>query len=218
MITKFFLLGFSLLLTACPKSQDAEKKATQIDTQNVKKENHSINDFYFTEGIYKYTSLGIACKEGNLEKVKQLLLQGANKEEVKQDEYLIYDALFVAIENNHLPIVSYLVENNAEINKPYTEDLLTPLALACRMNNEKIVSYLLKKGAYVDGMQSSLTDYKEIPLLIAIENNNFQIAKLLLEAGANINLLDNNGTPIKNILMRKKGKEWEELISTVIRK
>ena len=111
----------------------------------------------------------------------------------------------------NLHIVKYLVENNkADIEKPYTENLLTPLGVACRVGNEKIVDYLLIKGANPDGLYDSNTEYKEIPLLIAINNDNIKIAERLLKAGASLELTDEKGNTIRSLIAQKGGK-WDIL-------
>lgn len=135
-----FLFVLSSFITAC-----RQHKKTYI--ADIKENAIAIDSFYHKENIFKYTQLGIECKKGNLDNVKQLLTKGANSRFAKKDDYLIYDALFVAIENRHLPIVKYLVENQADINQIYTEEGLTPLGLARKIGDKEIVSYLIKQGA-----------------------------------------------------------------------
>ena len=135
-----FLFILSSFITAC-----RQHKKTYI--ADVSENTIAIDSFYHKENVFKYTQLGIECKRGNLDNVKQLLAKGANSRFAKKDDYLIYDALFVAIENRHLPIVKYLVENKANINQIYTEEGLTPLGLARKIGDKEIVSYLIKQGA-----------------------------------------------------------------------
>ena len=135
-----FLFIFSSFITAC-----RQHKKTYV--ADIKENSIAIDSFYHKENIFKYTQLGIECKIGNLDNVKQLLAKGANSKFAKKDDYLIYDALFVSIENRHLPIVKYLVENKADINQIYTEEGLTPLGLARKIGDKEIVSYLIKQGA-----------------------------------------------------------------------
>lgn len=135
-----FLFILSSFITAC-----RQHKKTYI--ADVSENAITIDSFYHKENIFKYTQLGIECKKGNLDNVKQLLTKGANSRFAKKDDYLIYDALFVSIENRHLPIVKYLVENNiSDINQIYTEEGLTPLGLARKIGDKEIVSYLIEQG------------------------------------------------------------------------
>jgi len=135
-----FLFILSSFITAC-----RQHKKTYV--ADIKENSIAIDSFYHKENVFKYTQLGIECKIGNLDNVKQLLAKGANSKFAKKDDYLIYDALFVSIENRHLPIVKYLVENQADINQIYTEEGLTPLGLARKIGDKEIVSYLIKQGA-----------------------------------------------------------------------
>ena len=135
-----FLFILSSFIKAC-----REHKKTYV--ADIKESSIAIDSFYHKENVFTYTQLGIECKRGNLDNIKQLLAKGANSRFAKKDDYLIYDALFVSIENRHLPIVKYLVENKGNINQIYTEEGLTPLGLARKIGDKEIVSYLIKQGA-----------------------------------------------------------------------
>ena len=135
-----FLFILSSFITAC-----REHKKTYV--ADIKENSMAIDSFYHKENVFTYTQLGIECKIGNLDNVKQLLAKGANSRFAKKDDYLIYDALFVSIENRHLPIVKYLIENKSDINQIYTEEGLTPLGLARKIGDKEIVLYLIKQGA-----------------------------------------------------------------------
>ena len=136
-----FLFILSSFITAC-----REHKKTYV--ADIKENSIAIDSFYYKENVFTYTQLGIECKRGNLDNVRQLLAKRANSRFAKKDDYLIYDALFVSIENRHLPIVKYLVENNiSDIDQIYTEEGLTPLGLARKIGDKEIVSYLIKQGA-----------------------------------------------------------------------
>ena len=200
-------VAYAITTTDC---SSVRKQSETTIADNEPRDN--IDSFCIEIDGFMYTRLGAECKKGNLGKVKKLISQGADSEYAKTDEILIYDALIVAIENNHLHIVKYLVENNkADIEKPCTENLLTPLGVACRVGNEKIVDYLLIKGANPDGLYDSNTEYREIPLLIAIDNDNIKIAERLLKAGASLELTDEKGNTIRSLIAQKKGGKWDNL-------
>ncbi len=78
----------------------------------------------------------------NFDKIKALA-KYRNVNDVNKDGW---SALMFAIENNNLGIVDVLIEEGADVN---IEDKngLTPIVLARRVRNEKIVSLLLKAGA-----------------------------------------------------------------------
>lgn len=205
-LLEFTLLFVSFFLTNC-------KKAEAGLANQIKKSNDSINAFIQETDGYDYTKLGIECKNNNLSAVKNLVDKGADINIAKKDELLEYDALFVAIENNHPEIVDFLVKSNANINQVYTEEGLTPLGLATKLNEKEVVEILIKKGANVNGVEILGVDYVEIPLLYAIENNNWILSKILVNSGANLNLKDRTGKTLKNLIL-EKDERWKDLLNT----
>lgn len=193
------------LLAACKKNDTI---SVNSNISNLK----DINDFSVKINGDKYTKLGIACKENRLSNLKELLKNGANINLAKSDDIYEFDALYVAIENNNIEIVKYLIQNNIDLNKIYTEEGITPVSLAVMLDEKEILYILIKKGLNINAASISDSDYKYTPLTIAVDNNNYQIAKLLIENGANINIHDNYGNSIKNTIL-KKGMEWEKLIN-----
>ena len=159
-----FLFILSSFITAC-----RQHKKTYV--ADIKENSIAIDSFYHKENIFTYTQLGIECKIGNLDNVRQLLAKGANSRFAKKDDYLIYDALFVSIENRHLPIVKYLIENKSDINQIYTEEGLTPLGLARKIGDKEIVSYLIKQGA-IKYSSDCLATYSGYFLYLKEEKNN----------------------------------------------
>ena len=77
-----------------------------------------------------------ACENGNLNKVKDLLNQGANI------HYYDDDPLHIASEYGHLDIVKYLIEQGADIHA--SDDYA--LCLASNYGHLYIVEYLISKG------------------------------------------------------------------------
>lgn len=194
------------LLIACKKNE-IESLSNGSNISHLK----NINDFSEQINGEKYTKLGIACKENKLSSLKKLLTKGADINLAKTDDIYEFDALYVAIENNSIDIVKYLSQNKIDFNKIYTEEGLTPVALAVKLNKKEILDILIQKGSNVNAAPIAETDYKYVPLLIAVENNNYKIAKTLIDNGADINISDDNGNSVKKIIS-KKGKEWNKLI------
>ena len=58
------------------------------------------------------------------------------------------NALIVAIEHKHTPIVNYLLEHGVNINV-IDGDGITPLTMACKVGNLELVKYLLDNGANI---------------------------------------------------------------------
>jgi len=88
-----------------------------------------------------------ALKQGDLSSVENLIQRGArvNKEWEDGDT-----PLSIAICNENLDLIKYLVEHGANINQKYGKDDDTPLHDAVIMGNKNIVKYLVRKGAHVN--------------------------------------------------------------------
>lgn len=172
----------------------------------------NINSFNIKIDNFEYTKLGIACINNNFKEVNELISFGANINFVKQDEYYIYDALYVTIESNSLEVLALLIKNiNININQIYTEDGLTPIALAVSLNNYRIVDILLQNKANPNGKLLSTSSHQSIPLIIAFENDNIEITKLLLKYNANTNIKNEFGQNLEK-LFKTKGSSWHELL------
>lgn len=218
MKNKYILIAIAIILVAsCKNNHNTEliksNKVSDTLTQTDSEINSSkINDFNTNIDGFDYTQLGLNCKNNNVQLVEKLISNGADLTKAKKNNIYEYDALYVAIENKHLKIINLLINKKAKINQLYDEEGLTPLVLACKLNDIEIVKLLLKNGANVNGIELAETDYKLTPLLMAIDNNNLGIAKLLLESGANKLLTDQNGNPLLSIAS-KKGEQWQKIFA-----
>ncbi len=100
------------------------------------------------------------AEKGNLEKVKQLLNEGAN---IHAKNNAQQTALYVAVRGNQFSVMNYLVEQGANINAR-EKDGWSILHRAVATNNLAIVEYLVENGADLDAK----TNYnKETPLEMA---------------------------------------------------
>lgn len=108
-----------------------------------------------------------SVKYDNLEVVKYIIAKRANN----YRGLLKYAAL-----NNNLKIVSYLVENGANVNGGYGK----PLLYSVRKGNLEIVSYLVENGANINNKI----------LIESIENGQLNIIKYLMDNGAKLCLYD----------------------------
>lgn len=190
---------------------------TQISLLSCQKNNknivdlNDINSFIKKIDGFDYTIIGLDSKNNNLVELKKNIVKGADINLAKTDGIYEYDAFYVAIENKNIEIVNYLLKCKININNIYTEEGLTALALAVKVNDENIVKTLIINGANVNSPAVAETDYKIIPILLAIENNNKKITKLLLENGADISVKNSFGQSIKT-LISNKGNKWKELL------
>ncbi|WP_312076612.1 ankyrin repeat domain-containing protein [Chryseobacterium sp.] len=205
---KIYLSLFTLIIIT---QNCCQKLETSRSTQPVEKCN-DLNEFFIQDDGYKYTKLGVACKNNNLIKVKELISKGANINISKTDDIYEFDALYVAIENKHLPVINFLIQQGTDVNKIYTEEGLTPLALATNLNQIVIVELLIKNGANVNPIDIDEYDYKYIPLLTAINNNDIKISELLIKNGAKTDIVNEEGKTIESLL-RSKGSNWKKMIS-----
>ncbi|MFC0778038.1 ankyrin repeat domain-containing protein [Flavobacterium sp. HJSW_4] len=217
MKTKYIvmLLVTISLLTSCKDSHSAD---TIISTDNnvaseQDSKNSDINAYIENVDGFEYTKLGLNCKNNNLKKVEDLISNGADIRIAKKNDIYEYDALYVAIENKNLKIVKLLLNKKSEINQVYDEEGLTPLVLACKLNDIETVKELLRNGADVNGVKLAETDYSLTPLLVATENGNLNLVKLLLDGGADKNLTDRRGNSLKDVAS-KKGEEWKKIFES----
>jgi len=142
------------------------------------------------EDIYSYTALGNAVKQGDLEIVKKLIIEGADIDNGKSDEYYVYDALCVAIDEGNYDIAKYLLSIGSNPNRIYNENGLTPLVVSIMNKNLEMVKLLLEYKADINGSGDLGGEYEFIPLKIAIDHEDRSIVQLLLKSGADTRKLD----------------------------
>lgn len=97
--------------------------------------------------------------------------------------------LHMAAETGRLPLVTYLVEQGADVNglMRYKQ---TPLHLAAVGGHKEVAAFLLDHGAATDSDQ-----WDETPLHAAAQYGQKEMIVLLLDHGANINAKDEHGEP-----------------------
>ncbi len=132
-----------------------------------------------------HTSLTIAARRGDLEKVRSLLIKGSF---VDERNYFKRTALKEAIISKRREIVNTLIEAGADVNDK--ADDYTPLGLALTASSEDIFKDLIFAGAnYSERFANGKT------LLIAAAGlGRKEIIRVLLFFGEDINATDNNGT------------------------
>ena len=172
-------------------------KAIQTDNlaelaTNMKHINN-VDSFIPLDSDHSYSLLGYACLYKNKPAIQKLLAMKANIDEVFSDEIFIYDALYMAIDNEDEGLVKQLLAMGADPNKPYNEDGLCPLVASCNVNSIVIASLLLKHGAKADGVGNLGGDYIENPLITAVMKGNKYMVQLLLRYGAKKGVKDETG-------------------------
>lgn len=180
------LILLAILVLSC-------KEGTKAKADSIK----DINEFVEKYGSSEFTALGLACLNGDLSKVKELLGKGADMDYAMSDDFFIYDALHVSVSYAQADIVGYLLKQGVELDRNYSL-----LSMACSNPDNDvaytIAKYLVDAGAEINGCPDS-NGYPDIPLHHAVLNNNVPLAKLLVEKGADINLTNQRGETIFTI-------------------
>ena len=200
-----FFASFLLCMTSLIHAQKGVHKdyyrsaIKAIQTDNLAelvanmKHINNIDSFIPLDSDHSYSLLGYACLYKNKPAIQKLIAMKANIDEVFSDEVFIYDALYMAIDNEDEGLVKQLLAMGADPNRPYNENGLCPLVASCNVNNIAIASLLLKHGAKADGIGNLGGDYIENPLITAVMKGNKYMVQLLLRYGAKKGIKDEEG-------------------------
>ena len=123
-----------------------------------------------------------AVKKGTLIKARLKTLLAKNIDIDGEDE-AGYTASFYCIARNDLAMLELLVGNGANINWK-NKDCLSLLHGACQFGHEKLVSFLIAKGADKDAQENDGCT----ALYLAIKANQTKCVEAMLAAGAKVNL------------------------------
>ena len=200
-----FFASFLLCITSLIHAQKGVHKdyyrsaIKAIQTDNLAelatnmKHINNVDSFIPLDSDHSYSLLGYACLYKNKPAIQKLIAMKANIDEVFSDEVFIYDALYMAIDNEDEGLVKQLLAMGADPNRPYNENGLCPLVASCNVNNIAIASLLLKHGAKADGVGNLGGDYIENPLITAVMKGNKYMVQLLLRYGAKKGIKDEEG-------------------------
>ena len=200
-----FFASFLLCITSLIHAQKGVHKdyyrsaIKAIQTDNLAelatnmKHINNVDSFIPLDSDHSYSLLGYACLYKNKPAIQKLIAMKANIDEVFSDEIFIYDALYMAIDNEDEGLVKQLLAMGADPNRPYNENGLCPLVASCNVNNIAIASLLLKHDAKADGVGNLGGDYIENPLITAVMKGNKYMVQLLLKYGAKKGIKDETG-------------------------
>jgi ankyrin repeat protein len=161
---------------------------------------------------YSYSLLGYACKYKRCWLAEKLINLKADINVGNSDEYLVFDALSVAVESEDLCLVKLLLKNGADPNRLNSEDGFTVLSLSCKLNNYDIAKLLIENSANVDGAGDTGFDYIHYPLLHAVETNNIKLVQLLIDNGCKIDVRDKQGETPFTIAERNENQQMSDLL------
>ena len=150
-----------------------------------------------------------ACWNGNIETVKQLLLQQDININEKDDNYG-YTPLIYACWNGHFEIVKILLNDNRMNANLGNNDGKTAFYVACYRKTE-IVNYMLK-NENIDINKANT--YGWTPLMIASIRGYIEIIKYILVSGReiNINAKNNDGKTAIDYAREKNKTEILKLL------
>ena len=130
------------------------------------------------------------------------------------EELKRYHAAFEDIDKGNIPNIGNL-DVNVIIKEDYSE-YFSLLDYAAYENKTNVVLWLLDKGAFPDGCNTSYYKYnyknmglpfKRSPIYYSIENNNKVVFQSLIEKGADVNIRDDIGETLLDAMIIRGGSQ-----------
>jgi len=138
---------------------------------------------------YGFTALHMACDNGHLEVVKEILAAGAKLDPLVFDSYMM--PLHFAVSKNHTAIAKLLIEKGAKMDEnTYSGACCGPIHYAIIKENMEIVKLLLAKKCNVN-LPDDINGNS--PLMLATSLRQLDTMKLLIQHKADVNLVDWEG-------------------------
>lgn len=155
--------------------------------------------------------LEFACRQNKVEIVELLLESGADANtRFRCDNSAFQFACLLGL----YEIAEILIEHGADIEE-CGPTRCTPLYVAVKSQNERLVRILLDRGADVNNRGSFL---RNSPMFFALRNGMDETVKLLLDRGFDVNQEDYNGcTVMEQAMAREDGRLAEELTGRILR-
>ncbi|WP_374699517.1 ankyrin repeat domain-containing protein [Wolbachia endosymbiont (group A) of Limnophora tigrina] len=171
------------------EAKDKDNK-TPLDLAREKGHTDIVNFLSREENLNQ--ELLTAAAQGDLDKVTNLIEQGAEVEAKDKDKDN-KTPLHLAAEGGYKIVVDFLLSNGANIEAKDNKDGWTPLHYAVMKGHSEIVQLLLDRGANIN---SKAYNGRE-PIHAAVQFNQAHLVKFFLKKGVNINVKTNEGwTPL----------------------
>ena len=156
---------------------------------------------------HKQPDIFEAASLGEMEEVVRHL--HAQPEMLNQYSADGYTPLGLACFFGHLPIVQYIIEQGADVNKASNNAFqVAPLHSACAISNHEIAEMLLRNGAKVNAKQMQGVT----PLHSAAHNGQTQLTALLLAYGADAAAKMESGQTPVDMAVEKGYKETAQYL------
>ena len=128
------------------------------------------------------STIYLAAREGDLEKVKRFIEEGADINAKKGGE----TPLFASLDAGKSAIAKFLIAQGADVNTPGFGGL-TPLFPACVDGEKEVIELLISKGADINAKAKGVAIRGLTPLHVACRSGRRDVAELLIDKGANLN-------------------------------
>ena len=136
-----------------------------------------------------YKSIVEAVYKGDIEDVKQHLLNGANVNEAS-DSFYHNTLMHIAADSGNLEMVKLLLTNHADVNIR-TDAGSTPLGSAVASHHPEMVKLLINNGADVNAKDRD--DNTALHIAAWGTNINLEVVKLLINNKADVNATNHKG-------------------------
>jgi hypothetical protein len=199
-----------------PKVLTVPKQLQDFSTSDIPQEllvyNRSLENRHIPT-ILKAEDLFIISKQAVIE--NNLALLRSIVEKTQNPDFLVdnkYTLLSLAVSNQKLSLIKYLIFNGADINR---QDMLgnSPLHDAILTRNGEIIRFLISNGVDLDLQNID----GETPMMLAVKTIQNDIAIHLMKSGANMHLKNSGGSTALDLANQSKNKNLAKIISGIIR-